>query len=475
MALEHDRAAPHKWFVLAAVSTSIFLATIDASIVNVSLSTLERELNTSFAWVQWVVLAYLLTITSLVIIVGRLGDLLGKKRLYLAGFAVFTAGSALCGLAPNVQLLIVFRALQAIGGSSLQALGLAILTEAFPAHERGKALGIGGTMVSLGIALGPSLGGLLIGSLGWRAIFLVNVPVGIVGISLAWRFVPNTAPQKRQRFDLGGAILLTATLVTFSLGLTISQESSFTNPVVAGLLISSALLLAGLIRVERRVRGPMIDLRLFRNRQFSTSLYAGVSVFVIVASIILFPFYLEYVLAYEIETIGLMIAAFPIMLGILSPFSGTLSDRLGTRPITIAGLVITALACMGLSTLGHQTTTAGFVLRLVVLGAGIGIFQSPNNSTVMGSVPPSQLGVASGLLATSRNIGQAIGIPLLGTIFATRVFALAGERGDISDMPPDAIVGGIQAVFLFAAGVITLALLVYIFGRSHAEAPISSA
>jgi MFS family permease len=219
----------------------------------------------------------------------------------------------------------------------------------------------------------------------------------------------------------------------------------------------------------------MIDLRLFRNRQFSTSLYAGVSVFVIVASIILFPFYLEYVLAYEIETIGLMIAAFPIMLGILSPFSGTLSDRLGTRPITIAGLVITALACIGLSTLGHQTTTAGFVLRLVVLGAGIGIFQSPNNSTVMGSVPPSQLGVASGLLATSRNIGQAIGIPVLGTIFATRVFALAGERGDISDMPPDAIVGGIQAVFLFAAGVITLALLVYMFGRSHAEAPVSPA
>lgn len=458
-----ESTTTNKWLVMTAVLTAVFLATVDASIVNVSLATLQRELDTSFALVQWVVLAYLLTLISLVLIFGRLGDIVGKRKLYLSGFVLFTIASTLCGLAPSIGWLIGFRALQALGGSMLQALGFAILTEAFPKEERGKALGIAGTTVSLGIAVGPSLGGLLIGIFSWRAIFLVNLPVGIVGTYLAWRHVPNIVPVGKQRFDFVGAFLLTVTLLAFSLGMTAGQEIGFDDLRSIGLLIGALVGLIAFIAVEQRVPFPTINLSLFRNALFSINLYAGASVFIIVAGTFLYPFYLEYVLEYEIEQIGLMMASFPIMLGVLSPLAGTLSDRLGTRPIAITGLIIGVIACLGISTLDQNTTAFGFIIRLVVLGGAIGVFQSPNNSAVMGTVPRAQLGIASGLLATSRNIGQIIGVPLLGTVFAIRTYALAGTSGDIEDLPVEAIVGGMQAVFLFAAAVLALAVLVYLW------------
>lgn len=459
-----DDRYTNKWLVLTAVSMSIFLATIDASIVNLALETLERELDTSFALVQWVVLAYLLTITGLVLIFARLGDMLGKKRLYLTGFIIFTSGSALCGLAPGVEWLIAFRVVQALGGSMLQALGTAILTEGFPPNERGKALGFGGTMVSLGIALGPSLGGILIDTLGWRSIFLVNVPVGIIGITLAWRFVPNIVPKGRQPFDFVGAMFLTLTLLSFSIGMTLSQEYGFGNLYVIVLLIGAAILLSTFITIERRLRYPMIDLRLFRNTLFSINLYAGVSVFIVVSGTFLYPFYLKRVGDYETRTIGLMIATFPVMLGMLAPIAGSLSDRLGTRPIAVTGLIIACIACLGISTLDENTSAPGFIIRLMLLGAGIGVFQSPNNSAVMGAVPSSQLGIASGLLATTRNVGQTVGIPILATIFAARTFSIADEADKLADASASAIVAGIQTAFLFAAGVIFVATLVAIWG-----------
>lgn len=441
----------NKWLVLAAVSMAIFLAAIDASIVNIALPTLEQDLNTTFAWVQWVVLAYLLTITGLVMTFGRLGDMLGKKKLYLAGFVVFTTGSALCGMAPNIHFLIGFRALQGIGGSILQALGIAIITEAFPSHERGKALGIGGTMVSVGIALGPSLGGILISLFGWRSIFLVNVPIGIVGVFVAHRYIPVSQSKGRQRFDILGAFLLTITLLAFSLGMTLSQENGFDDALVLLLLIGCVVGLGVFLMVENRSPHPIIRLEMFRNRNFTLSLAAGVSVFVVVATNFIVPFYLEFGRGYEVQQIGLMIGAFPIMLGVLSPLAGSLSDRFGTRPISLLGLCISIVACLGLSTLNDHTSVLGFVLRLTLLGGGIGVFQSPNNSAIMGSVPKDQLGVASSLLATSRNVGQSIGLPILGTVFATRTFDLAGKTSEISQTPAYAVIGGIQTVYLSAA------------------------
>jgi EmrB/QacA subfamily drug resistance transporter len=411
-----------KWYVMAAVAMGIFLATIDGSIVNVALPTLVREFGTEFAVVQWVVLAYLLTVTTLMLSVGRLGDMIGKKPLYAAGFVVFTLGSVLCGLAPTVQWLIAFRVVQAIGSAMLMALGMAIVTEAFPPSERGKALGLSGSMVSIGIVVGPVLGGLLIGALSWNWIFFVNLPVGIVGTWMVARFVPAFKPAGGQRFDLPGALILFAGLMALLMALTLGQQEGFGKSIVLALFASFAVLMALFIAIEWRSHSPMIDLHLFKNRLFDINLISGFLVFVSMSgTIILMPFYLENVLGYPPRSVGFLLAIVPIALGIVAPISGALSDRFGTRPIAVAGLLILLGGFVAVRTLSLETTAAGYVLRFLPIGIGIGVFQSPNNSAVMGAVSRERLGVASGLLSITRTLGQTTGIAVLGALWASRV------------------------------------------------------
>ncbi|MDQ3781408.1 MAG: MFS transporter, partial [Actinomycetota bacterium] len=282
-----------KWFVMAAIAMGIFLGTIDGSIVNAALPTLEREFDTSFASVQWIVLGYLLVLATLTLSVGRLGDMTGKRPIYTAGFAVFTVASTLCGLAPGVGWLIGFRIVQGIGSAMIFALGFAILTEAFPPSERGRALGLAGSIVSIGVAIGPAAGGLIIDALSWRWIFLVNLPVGIIGTWTAWRFVPDVAPEGGERFDFAGATAFCVGLLSMMLGLTLAQESGFTDPVVVGLIAGSVVALTGFLAIERRVAHPMLDLTLFRNRLLSANLFTGWLVFVALAGfLVLAPFYL---------------------------------------------------------------------------------------------------------------------------------------------------------------------------------------
>jgi EmrB/QacA subfamily drug resistance transporter len=291
-----------KWYVMAAVSMGVFLATIDGSIVNVALPTLVRAFDTEFAIVQWVVLAYLLTVTTLMLSVGRLGDMIGKKPLYAAGFVVFTLSSALCGLSSSVYWLIGFRVLQAIGAAMMMALGTAIVTEAFPASERGRAIGITGSMVSIGIVVGPVLGGLLIGALSWRWIFFVNLPIGIVGTWMVLRFVPAFKPPGGQRFDLAGALALFVGLMAFLVALTLGQQVGFAEWYVLALFGASLICLAAFVAIERKVRFPMIELSLFRSRLFSINLVTAFMIFISLAgTIILMPFYLENVLGYDTQ------------------------------------------------------------------------------------------------------------------------------------------------------------------------------
>jgi len=420
-----------KWHVMAATAMGIFLATIDGSIVNVALPTLVRAFDTSFAAVQWVVLAYLLTVTTLMLSIGRLGDMLGKKRIYASGFVIFTLGSVLCGLSPAIGWLIGFRVLQAIGASMLMALGMAIVTEAFPPGERGKALGISGSMVSIGIVIGPVLGGLLIGALSWHWIFYVNLPVGIVGTWMVLRFVPGSRPTAGQRFDLAGAFTLFIALIALLLALNLGQQSGFGRPGVLGLLALSLSAAVLFVVIEIRSPQPMIDLRLFRNVLFDVNLVTGFFTFVCMSgTIILLPFYLEDVLGYAPQTVGLMLAVVPIAVGITAPLSGALSDRVGTRPMTVVGLSSLVAGFAAVSTLQVDTTTIGYLLRFLPVGIGIGLFQSPNNSAVMGAVPRNRLGVASGLLSVTRTLGQTTGIALMSAVWAGRVaFYLAAAGG----------------------------------------------
>ena len=411
-----------KWFVMAAVSMGIFLATIDGSIVNIALPTLVKELNTDFTTIQWVVLGYLLTITTLMLSIGRWADMVGKKRIYIGGFIIFTLGSLACGVSTNVIMLIAFRVIQAIGAAMMVALGMAIVTENFPPSERGKALGITGLIVSIGIIAGPTMGGLILGSFSWHWIFFVNLPVGIAGIVMVIKFVPDVIPGIQQKFDFPGAVSLFVSLICLLLALTVGEVDGFLTLPVLLLAVGFILFLVVFIRVESNSPQPMVDLALFRNTLFSVNLITGAITFIASAgTVILMPFYLENLLQYPPRMVGILMAVVPVAMGIFSPISGVLSDKWGPRALTLAGMVMLLVGYIGVATLTLETSAWGYVLRFLPVGIGMGIFQSPNNSAIMSAAPRDRLGVASGLLSLTRTLGQITGIATLGAIWSARI------------------------------------------------------
>jgi EmrB/QacA subfamily drug resistance transporter len=453
--------------VLTTVGSGVILATIDSSIVNVALPTITDEFDSTFRAIQWIPLAYILVIATLTLGTGRLGDIVGKKKIYTAGFGLFTIASALCGLSTSVPMLIGFRVVQAVGAVMILSLGAAILVAGFPPTERGKALGFIGTFVSIGIVTGPAVGGILISLYDWRSIFLVNIPVGIIGVILALRYVPNTPPVPGQRIDIPGMLLLSGALFSFSFAITRGQVSGFADPLNLVLFAAAVAIVVIWIGVERRAPSPMIRLDLFRNPMLSVSVVTGFMVFTLVAPIIfLLPFYLEGVLGYDIRTVGLLLGAAPLAIGVVAPVAGALSDRIGIRRLTVTGLVIVAFAFLGFQTLTETTEWWQFVLVAVPLGIGMGTFQSPNNSAIMGSMPPEYAGLGAGVLSITRLLGQVTGVAVLGSLWSARVAAIAGPQfaGDASAAPGSAQVTALREVFLWGVVVMAVALIIGIWG-----------
>ena len=451
-----------KWYVMAAIAIGIFMATIDGSIVNVALPTLVKDLNTNLSIIQWVVLVYLLTLSTLLLSVGRLADIKGKKRIYTSGFVIFTLGSLFCGLSSNVNWLIISRVIQAAGATMIIALGTAIVTEAFPPRELGLALGITGTMVSTGIVIGPTLGGLLLSITTWHWIFFVNLPLGVLGIILSIRFIPSTRPQGGQRFDFLGAFTMLASLLLFLISLTFGQLYGFISPLVLIMLFSSGLLLCAFVLIEQRTSQPMIDLRLFNNKLLSINLITGfLTFFSIAGTTFLMPFYLQNVLGFNLRQIGLLMATVPVAMGIVAPISGALSDRWGSRRITVIGLGILLIGYYSISNLNQQTNVTEYIMRFLPIGLGMGIFQSPNNSAIMGAAPRERLGVVSGILAINRTIGQTTGIAIMGAIWSSLVLKYTG--GGLSVQATDALpafqVAGLQSTLMITVILIFLALV----------------
>ena len=468
-----DRYAA-KWWVMLTVSMGVLLATIDGSIVNVALPRLVSELGTTFNVIQWVVLGYLLTLATGTLGVGRAGDVLGKKKIYTIGFSAFTIASVMCGLAPSVGILIGFRILQGVGAVMILSLGSAILVEAFPAAERGKALGLIGTAVSIGIISGPVLGGLLISAFGWRSIFFVNLPVGIVGTWLAVRYVPATGRRPGERFDFLGAAVMSAGLLALSLALTLGQEHGFSSPLILGLFGVAVIAGVAFVRVELASPSPMVQLRMFRSRLLSVSVVTGYLLFVVLSgTFFLLPFYLEEMQGRPISQVGIMLGAAPLVLGLISPLSGTWSDRIGVRPLTIGGLIITAVAYAAFLTLGLDSSALHFVLLALPLGLGIGLFQSPNNSAIMGSVPPEYMGVGGGLLTLTRLFGQITGIAVLGSLWATRV-AAAGGPSDAATALPAQQMRGLHDVIVVMTFLVILSAVLAVAALSRRRQPAPS-
>ena len=438
-----------------------FASTVTFTSINVALPSLVSAFDTTFAAVQWVLLAYLLSTAALLPIVGRLADMLGKRSIFLTGMAIFVAGSLATGLAPGLGWLIGFRLLHGIGSAVLTGVGLAIVTDAFPSEERGRALGINGAVLSTGIVLGPTLGGLLV-EIGWRWVFLSTVPIGLLGMLLAWLFVPRYDPGPRQRFDLPGATMLTGLLTAGSLATTLGAERGFGDAFVVAGFVVVGLLLPAFVWRERRTPHPVLDLSLFRDRRLTIGLLVGLATFVSISgTIFVMPFYLEQVLGFTPRNVGLLMSVVPILLVIVAPIAGSLADRYGERVITIVGLGLALLGFSLVGTLGTDTTPLGFIVRFAFVGLGMATFQTPNNSAIMGSAPQGRSGVTGGLLGLTRSFGQTAGIAVLGSVWVARVAArsdaVTGENAAAASAL--AQVGGLHDMMYVVQVLIFAALL----------------
>ena len=419
--------------MLVSVACGTFMATLDSSIVNIALPTLTQTLSTDLYRVKWVIIIYLLVITCLLLPFGRLSDQYGRKTVFQAGFITFIVGSALCGFSPSLTWLVIFRVVQALGASMLMANGPAIITATFPSSERGGALGTMAMVVSAGLISGPSIGGILISSLGWRSIFWVNLPVGLLGAYFVHRFVKADLlpPQQKAPFDWVGAILQTIVLVCFIVLFdppNISISGSIPFPLSRWLIGAVTVIFGAIfIRVEKDARAPLLDLTLLQSRTFWTANLAGFFTFVAFSSVtVLMPFFLQGVMHFPPHTAGIFMTAIPFTIFIVAPISGRLSDRMGTQGLSFAGALVGALALLLMSgALGkgiHEHITGlGIVLFLSSIGLATGLFQSPNNNAIMSAVPQSKLGVASALLATVRNLGLVTGTGLATSLFNWRM------------------------------------------------------
>lgn len=425
-----------KWWILAAVACGTFMVTLDSSIVNIALPSLTVALGTDLPKIKWVVIAYLLTITCLLLPMGRISDLYGKKKVFLSGFLVFALGSGLCGLSGSLGSLVFFRVIQAFGGAMLMANGPAIISSVFTPRERGSALGTLAMVVSLGLITGPALGGYLISRMGWPTLFWVNIPVAIMGVSLVYRLVrPDVLTRRPGAFDWAGAFVQMLWLLLFIVLFdppAISISGGAVLPISRWILLVVVLLIGAVfIQIERQARSPLFDLSLLKNATFASSILASFLFFVCLSPVqILMPFYLENVLNFTPQRAGVLMSAVPITILVVAPISGRLSDRLGSQGLSLLGSTLAAVALWamaglfgsGLSIRPELSEAAAFGF-LILVGAAVGLFQSPNNSAIMSSVPTSKVGLASALLATVRNLGLVSGTGLATSLVSWRMEA----------------------------------------------------
>lgn len=468
---ESTHLLPSARWALTSLSLSMLLSSLDTSIANVALPTLAESFAATFREVQWVVLSYLLVITTVIVSVGRLGDLLGRRRLILGGIFMFTISSVLCGFAPTLWFLIGARAAQGVGGAIMMALTMAMVGETVPKTKIGSAMGLLGTMSAVGTALGPSLGGVLIAGLGWRSIFLVNLPLGIVTFFLARRHLPidrNGSKTARAGFDHTGTLLLALTLAAYALAVTMGRGTF--GALNIALLLVAAFGVCLFLLVEARATSPLIQLGMLRDPVLSLSASLTINALVatvVTTTLVVGPFYLSRALGLDAARAGLVLSVGPLVAALAAIPAGRLADRLGAQSMTIAGLIAMAAGSIFLSMLPVTLGIVGYVVPIAVITAGYGLFQTANNTAVMADTRLEQRGVISGMLNLSRNLGRITGASAMGA-----VFAFASATSDISTAQPKPVAIGMQITFAVAAILIVVALAIAVGGnRALARQP----
>jgi len=426
---QQNKTAPDKWLVFFLVAVGVFMSTLDGSIVNIALSAIMHDLDAPLSTVEWVMMIYLLTVSSLLLSFGRLSDIKGRRWVYSRGLLVFSLGSLFCGTARNAVWLIAARSFQGMGAAMIMSCTPALVMNAFPASERGKSMGMVGAVVASGLTIGPALGGMILHFFSWQAIFYINIPIGVITAVIVDRLLKGslTDVSRGESFDWQGAVLLIFSLGPLLLVITHGYDWGYSSPRILCLAGISAISAAGFFRLESRVTHPIFSLSLLKIRLFTIPLIAAMILFLsLFVMIFLMPFYLMHPCGFSVSQTGSIMVTPFVFLFALSPISGTLSDRIGSRALCTVGMGLLTLALFLLSRISPFYTAFPIVWRLALAGIGTAIFTAPNSATVMSSVPPKHLGVAAGTVATARNLGMVLGIALSGTIFNYTFYRLSG-------------------------------------------------
>ncbi len=441
------------------------MSTLDSSIVNVALPRMADSLGVTTASIQFVATSYLIVISGTVLIFGKLGDMFGKTTMFTLGVIVFTIGSLLCGLSHSYWFLIIARAIQAIGAAGTMANNQGIVTEVFPVQERGKALGLLGTAVALGSLVGPGLGGMIVGVLSWEYIFTINVPIGILAVIGAFFLLPKTKTKANGRMDLYGAILFIVTIVSLFGALSEGLNLGFGNPLILTGFFLAAVSFVVFLVVEKKRKDPMIQLDIFKNGLFSLSIFCGFISFVAMfCNNIILPFYLQDVMEFSPQKAGLIMMAYPLILMVVAPVSGHLSDKIGSEILTFIGLVFTSVGLFSMSFLNENSAVITMVSLIGIMSVGMGLFQSPNNSLIMSTVSRDKLGVAGSINALVRNVGMVCGIALATTLLYGMMSSRLGYR--VTDYIPgrnDAFLYGMNIVYITASAICMLGAVLTFF------------
>jgi EmrB/QacA subfamily drug resistance transporter len=446
---------PQKWRTMLGVSVGALSAPLGSSTVAIGLPSIAQSLHQDITVVEWVLVTYLLVTTALLQTFGRLGDLISIKRLYAGGFAIFTLGAVISGLSHALPPLLAGRVVQGIGGAMMFAISAAIVIRGFPPSQRGLGLGVNAVFTYAGLSIGPLLGALLLQSFSWQALFLFNLPLGLIGVAFALLFIREEPPPgRRARFDLASAIIGFLALFAILLYLSRGEAWGWTSPAAIALLLGGFALIGVFIWVEGRVPAPVVDLALFRDRLFSAGLTSSVLAYLSVSILsLVLPFYLIVGLHYSYVKAALFLTPVSVAMMLIAPLSGRLSDAFGSRALTVGGMTLVALSFFALSRVGAWPSGIELLVPLICNGAGVGLFTSPNNSAIMSGAPPERSGTAAGALATSRNLGMALGIALAAAVTAVRVPVHLTEHLSASQ----ATVAAYADAFLAAAIVALLA------------------
>jgi len=456
--IENEKPLKNRWVILYLMVMCPFVSTLNSSITNVGLPVISDSLQVSTSAVNWIVTAYLIVTSSTILFFGRLGDMIGNTRVLQGGMLTFTIGSLLCGLSPNFGLLIAARILQAVGSGAVMANNHGIITRTFPKNERGRALGINGAFVALGTMTGPSIGGLILTFADWKYLFLINVPVGGLIFLLQQRFLPKEERKKPGVMDYPGAVLFFSFIAALFAALQQVQALGISHPFVVICLVVSAISFIFFLRRQLRYRFRLLDLSIFKNKWFSISLFCAFTSYLAIQSAnLVLPFYLQDVLFFSPGLSGLYMTIYPLVLMMVSPVSGYLSDRIGAESITLAGIILTGGGLFLISTLDDKSPNLLLILFISIMAVGNGMFQSPNNSLVMSSVPGNIVGVGGSINALVRNIGQNFGVVLATLLLYNGISATLGYHvTDYAPGNPEAFANGMRITFQ-AVGAICLA------------------